>query len=105
MVQSLKAIRPEGSISIIGFLAGFSKDQPTFLDCLSNMCTVRGVLVGSRLQFEQMNEAIDANGIKPVVDDKVFSFEETRDAYQYMWDQKHFGKLTIKIDDPSQSKL
>ena len=105
MVQSLKAIRPEGLISIIGFLAGFSKDQPTFLDCLSNMCTVRGVLVGSRLQFEQMNEAIDANGIKPVVDDKVFSLEETKDAYQYMWDQKHFGKLTIKIDDPSQSKL
>ena len=105
LAQSLKAIRPEGTISIIGFLAGFSKDQPSFLDCLNNMCTVRGVLVGSRLQFEQMNEAIDANGIKPVVDDKVFSLEETKDAYQYMWDQKHFGKLTIKIDDPSQSKL
>ena len=105
MAQSLKAIRPEGTISIIGFLGGFSKDQPSFLDCLNNMCTVRGVLVGSRLQFEQMNEAIDANGIKPVVDDKVFSLEETKDAYQYMWDQKHFGKLTIKIDDPSQSKL
>ena len=24
---------------------------------------------------------------------------------KYMWDQKHFGKLTIKIDDPTQSKL
>lgn len=105
MAQSLKAIRPEGTISIIGFLGGFSKDQPSFLDCLNNMCTVRGVLVGSRLQFEQMNEAIDANGIKPVVDDKVFSLDETKEAYQYMWDQKHFGKLTIKIDDPSQSKL
>ncbi|KAF6229298.1 hypothetical protein HO133_007414 [Letharia lupina] len=105
MAQSLKAIRPEGTISIIGFLGGFSKDQPSFLDCLNNICTVRGVLVGSRQQFEQMNEAIDANGIKPVVDEKVFGLEETKEAYQYMWDQKHFGKLTIKIDDPSQSKL
>lgn len=105
MAQSLKAIRPEGTISIIGFLGGFSKDQPSFLDCLNNICTVRGVLVGSRLQFEQMNEAIDANGIKPVVDEKVFVLEEAKEAYQYMWDQKHFGKLTIKIDDPSQSKL
>lgn len=105
MAQSLKAIRPEGIISIIGFLGGFTKDQPTFLDCLNNICTVRGVLVGSRQQFEQMNEAIDANGIKPVVDEKVFGLEETKEAYQYMWDQKHFGKLTIKIDDPSQSKL
>ena len=105
MAQSLKAIKPEGVISIIGFLGGMSKDQPTFLDCLSNVCTVRGLVVGSRQQFEQMNEAIDASGIKPVVDEKVFGFEETKEAYQYMWDQKHFGKLTVKISDPSQSKL
>ena len=105
MAQSLKAIKPEGVISIIGFLGGMTRDQPSFLDCLNNLCTVRGVMVGSRQQFEQMNEAIDANGIKPVVDEKVFGFEEAKDAYQYMWDQKHFGKLTIKISDPSQSKL
>ena len=105
MAQSLKAIRPEGTISIIGFVGGYSKDQPTFLDCLNHICTVRGILVGSRQQFEQMNEAIDANGIKPVVDEKSFSLEDTKEAYQYMWDQRHFGKLTIKIDDPSHSKL
>ncbi|KAK4693188.1 hypothetical protein P7C71_g4166, partial [Lecanoromycetidae sp. Uapishka_2] len=86
MKQSLQAIRPEGVISIIGFL-------------------VRGVLVGSRQQFEQMNAAIDASNIKPVVDEKVFSLEQVKDAYQHMWDQKHFGKLTIKISDPGQSKL
>ena len=96
--QSLNAIKPEGVISIIGFLGGQSKDQPTFLECLSHVCVVRGVYVGSRLQFIEMNKAIDANGIKPVVDEKVFSFEEAREAYEYMWAQKHFGKLTIKID-------
>lgn len=105
MAQSLRAIRPEGLISIIGFLGGMSKDSPTFLDCLTNVCTVRGVMVGSRQQFEQMNEAIDANKIKPVVDKKVFGLEEVKEAYQYMWDQNHFGKLTIKISEPGQSKL
>lgn len=84
MAQSLKAIKPEGVISIIGFLGGFSKDQPSFLECLNNVCTVRGVLVGSRLQFEAMNEAIDANGLKPVVDEKVFALEELKEACQYM---------------------
>ena len=97
MAQSLKAIKIDGVITIIGFLGGFSKEQPTFLDCLNNVCTVRGVLVGSRLQFESMNRAIEANDIHPIVDDKVFTLEELKDAYQYMWDQKHFGKLTIKI--------
>ena len=105
MRQSLQAIKPEGVISIIGFLGGFSKDQPSFLESLSSMCTVRGVFVGSRQQFEAMNAAIDANNIKPVVDEKVFGLEELKDAYQYMWEQKHFGKLTIKIDDGGQSKL
>ncbi|KAL9035681.1 MAG: hypothetical protein Q9214_006469 [Letrouitia sp. 1 TL-2023] len=86
MAQSLKAIKPEGVISIIGFLGGMAKQQPSFLECLTCMCTVRGVLVGSRLQFEQMNEAIDATGIKPVVDQKVFALEELKEAYQYMID-------------------
>ena len=70
----------------------------TFLECLNNICTVRGVLVGSRQQFEDMNRAIEANDIKPVVDEKVFTLDETKEAYQYMWDQKHFGKLCIKIN-------
>ena len=55
-------------------------------------------MVGSRLQFEDMNRAIEANDIHPVVDEKVFNLTELKDAYQYMWDQKHFGKLTIKIE-------
>jgi NADPH:quinone reductase-like Zn-dependent oxidoreductase len=97
MKQSLAAVKIDGVIAIIGFLGGMSKDQPTFLECLNNICTVRGVLVGSRLQFEEMNRAIEANGIKPVVDEKVFALEELKEAYQYQWDQKHFGKLCIKI--------
>lgn len=98
MAQSLKAIAMEGVISIIGFIGGFSKEQPTFLDCLSNLCTVRGLLVGSRLQFEDMNRAIEANNIHPVVDKKKFALTELKDAYQYMWDQKHFGKLVVTMD-------
>ena len=84
MAQSLKAIKIDGVISIIGFVGGMNKEQPTFLDCLSHMCTVRGILVGNRIQFEDMNRAIDANGIKPVVDEKIFTLEELKEAYQYM---------------------
>jgi len=97
MAQSLKAIAIDGVISIIGFIGGMDKDQPTFLETLNNICTVRGILVGSRLQMEDMTRAIEANDIHPVVDEKVFTLEELKEAYQYMWDQKHFGKLTIKV--------
>lgn len=79
MAQSLKAIKIDGVISIIGFLGGNTKEQPSFLDALSNVCTVRGLLVGSRNQFEDMNRAIEANGIRPVVDEKVFTLEEAKE--------------------------
>ncbi|KAI9761067.1 MAG: hypothetical protein M1835_008227 [Candelina submexicana] len=93
------AIKIDGVINIIGFLGGAkSEDQPSFLECLTNICTVKDGFVGSRQEFEAMNRAIEAKNIKPVVDKKVFSFEEAKEAYQYMWDQKHFGKLTIKIE-------
>jgi len=98
LAQSLKAVRFEGVISIIGFLGGAeAENQPTFLDCLMNICTTRGVLVGSRLQFEAMNQAVEACDIHPVVDERKFKLEEAKEAYQYMWDQKHFGKLCITI--------
>jgi D-arabinose 1-dehydrogenase-like Zn-dependent alcohol dehydrogenase len=45
-----------------------------------NICTVRGVLVGSRSQFEEMNRAIEACKIKPVVDKKVFTLEQTKES-------------------------
>ena len=99
MQQSLNAIANEGVISIIGFLGGVkAENQPTMLDALMNICTIRGILVGSRIQFEEMNRAIEANDIKPVVDEKVFTLETTKEAYEYMWAQKHFGKLCIKIE-------
>lgn len=98
MAQSLKAIRIDGVITIIGFVGGQTDQQPTFLDALMNLCTVRGVLVGSRAQFEDMNRAIEANDIHPIVDKQVFTLDQTKDAYQYMWEQKHFGKLAIKIE-------
>lgn len=98
MAQSLKAIKIDGVISLIGFVAAGGKEQPTFLDALSNFCTVRGLLVGSREQFEAMNRAVEANNIKPVVDPKVFSFDQAKEAYQYQWEAKHFGKVCIRID-------
>ncbi|CAN9361734.1 unnamed protein product [Alternaria alternata] len=91
------AVAIDGVISIIGFIGGLSKEQPTFLDCLSNLCTVRGLLVGSRVQFEDMNKAIEANNIHPIADKQEFSLEQLKEAYQYMFDQKNFGKVTIKI--------
>ncbi|KAK0311175.1 hypothetical protein LTR01_003169 [Friedmanniomyces endolithicus] len=80
--QSLKAIAIDGVITIIGFLGGVKGEEPSFVECLNNVCTVRGVLVGSRMMFEQMNRAVEANNIKPLIDQKTFKLEEAKEAYQ-----------------------
>ncbi|KAK5951751.1 hypothetical protein OHC33_007043 [Knufia fluminis] len=97
MEQSMKAIKPEGIITVIGFVGGAGAEkQPSTLDALTNMCTIRGILVGSKKQFQDMNRAIDAGNIHPVVD-KTFEFEQAKEAYQYQWDQKHVGKVVIQL--------
>lgn len=51
--QSFEAIKFGGVISVIGFVGGV-EGGPGFLEPLLRICTVRGLLVGSRVQFEAM---------------------------------------------------
>jgi NADPH:quinone reductase-like Zn-dependent oxidoreductase len=97
--QSFKAIKLEGVISIIGFVGGMDpKKIPNVLETLTHICTVRGVYVGSKALMNDMVSAIEASNIHPVVDEKVFTLEQTKEAYEYMWGQNHFGKVAIKIE-------
>ncbi|KAH7329433.1 hypothetical protein B0I35DRAFT_474038 [Stachybotrys elegans] len=100
MKQSLAAIRPDGIISIIGFRGGQSKEQPSFLDCLGNVCTARGIFVGHRLHMEEMCDAIEANPdkLRPIVDPKTFKLEQLKEAFDYMWNSKHQAKVVIDLD-------
>lgn len=53
--------------------------------------------MGSRAQFDDMNRTIEANGIKPVVDERMFEMAHLKEADQDMWEQRHFGKMMVKI--------
>jgi NADPH:quinone reductase-like Zn-dependent oxidoreductase len=46
--------------------------------------------------FEDMNRAIEANRMKPVID-KTFAFEEAREALKYMESGSHFGKIVVRF--------
>ncbi|KAH7029142.1 zinc-binding oxidoreductase [Microdochium trichocladiopsis] len=97
--QSLKAVKMEGIITIIGFLGGIEATPGTgLLQTLFHGCIVRGVYVGSKELFEDMVAAIEAGDIHPVVDKKIFKFDQVKEAYEYMKAQKHFGKLVIEIE-------
>ncbi|RDW58629.1 alcohol dehydrogenase-3 [Coleophoma cylindrospora] len=96
--QSFKAIKLGGLISVIGYRGGISGEAPAFVEIIRRNCILRGVLVGNRQHLEEMIHAIDANRIKPILDPKEWKLEELKEAYEYMLESKHLGKVTIRID-------
>ena len=50
--------------------------------------------VGSIEELENMLQAMELHEIKPIVD-RVFSINNTKEAYKYLKSGKHFGKVCI----------
>ncbi|HTM48358.1 MAG TPA: NAD(P)-dependent alcohol dehydrogenase [Bryobacteraceae bacterium] len=92
--KSLKAVRMGGRISLIGNVAGGGEVNPVPL--LMKNVRMQGIFVGSREMFENMNRAISAHGLRPVVD-RVFGFDQAREAMHYMESGAHFGKICIRV--------
>jgi NADPH:quinone reductase-like Zn-dependent oxidoreductase len=92
--KSIRAVKLGGRISLIGLLAGGGQIDP--MPMLLKSVTLRGIFVGSREMFEEMNRAMETNRLHPVID-RVFPFEEARDAYRYLESGAHFGKVCIAV--------
>ena len=90
--RSFLATRLGGRIAVIGLLSGMAQVDP--MPILRRNLRVQGLYVGSKQMFEGMNRAIEANGLKPVID-RVFPFAEAKEAYRHLKGQGHFGKIVI----------
>jgi NADPH:quinone reductase-like Zn-dependent oxidoreductase len=91
--QSIDALATNGAIALIGVLTqGAITPHPLMMKA----GTLRGLLVGSRALFEDLNTALEANKIKPLID-RVFPFEQAAAAYAYQASQQLFGKVVITV--------
>ena len=91
--QSIEAVRIGGHVAMIGVLTRGAVD-PTPI--LRKSIRLNGVYVGSRAMFLAMNAAIEAGGLKPVIDRR-FAFADAPDAYRCMETAGHFGKIVIEF--------
>jgi len=94
--KSLQAVRIGGRVSLIGVLSGRGSEIDP-MPILFKSLTVQGIYVGSREMFEAMNQTIQQHQIKPIID-RVFPFNEAREAYRYLKSAAHFGKVVISLD-------
>ncbi|HHP7237882.1 zinc-dependent alcohol dehydrogenase family protein [Longibacter sp.] len=93
--NSLEVLRPNGHISIVGFLSG----RQSSIDLVTlnlKRATLHGLSVGNRQDFEEMLHAIDHQAIRPVID-RVFPFSEAAEAFRYVESAQHVGKVVIEL--------
>jgi NADPH:quinone reductase-like Zn-dependent oxidoreductase len=93
--RSLRAVRIGGSVAQVGVLSE-SSDPIEIPLLLHKQVNLRGMYVGSRADFDEMNRAIVQSHLKPVIDE-VFSFEQLAAGLRRMESGAHFGKLVIRL--------
>lgn len=93
--RSLQSVRVGGRIGLIGVLGGLTGDVDHTKILLKGI-DVQGIYVGSREMFEAMNRAISLHQIKPIID-RVFPFNEVKEAYHHLQSGAHFGKIVIRL--------
>jgi NADPH:quinone reductase-like Zn-dependent oxidoreductase len=92
--QSLMCVRTGGMISIIGVLSGGTMTAQLGRIVLKQV-RMQGIGVGHRNAFEAMLRAIERHKLEPVID-RVFAFEELKEAMAYLKSGRHFGKICIR---------
>ncbi|KAI4716114.1 alcohol dehydrogenase [Aureobasidium sp. EXF-10727] len=100
MEQCFNALARFGTISLVGFLGGV--EGATMPDCftpvLMKAAKVQGIFVGTREDQEDLCAFLEEKKIslKPLVD-KVFEFEDSAKAFEYLYSGAHTGKVVIKL--------
>lgn len=93
--QSIEAVAIGGNIALIGVLTGAGGEVPTAL-LMSRQASLRGLVVGSRRDQMDFVRAIDATGIRPVIDSS-FPLEKIADAFRHEESGRHFGKICLEF--------
>jgi NADPH:quinone reductase-like Zn-dependent oxidoreductase len=91
--RSIAATRIAGTIALVGVLTGGQIDPAPIM---RKSIRIQGLYVGSRRMFMDMNAALAAHQIHPVIH-RTFTFEEVREAFHALADAQHFGKIVIRV--------
>ncbi|KAF5580714.1 uncharacterized protein FSUBG_13318 [Fusarium subglutinans] len=99
--QDISFLRQRGgTVSLVGFLDGTGGDwQPAAIMALmGKSARIKGIATGSKEDYLSLNKFLQENKVSlaPLVD-RVFSFEDSPAAFDYLYSGKHVGKVIIKL--------
>lgn len=96
ILESLKAVRPGGEVTLVGFLSDTGPDI-NYFTLKRSTSTVRSVSVGDRAMLEQLVRAVTALKIRPVID-QTFDFDHAVEAFHHLHHGQHVGSVVIRLD-------
>ncbi|MCM3630306.1 NAD(P)-dependent alcohol dehydrogenase [Paenibacillus glycanilyticus] len=94
--QSILAARIEGMVHLVGIVPPIGRIDP--VPVIFGAVTVRGVRVGSRQLFEEMNAFMERKNIHPILGRR-FAFEDAKSAFVHQLNGPDFGKIIVNIDN------
>ena len=94
--QSFIAARTGAHVAIIGAVGGFDIDTMPFAIVQAKRLCLQAVTVGSRRDQVDMVRAIEAHGLRPVID-STFPLERLADAFRHLQAGSQVGKICIEI--------
>jgi NADPH:quinone reductase-like Zn-dependent oxidoreductase len=95
MQRSINALARGGKIMLIGLLTGRDGSVNPY-PLMFKGGAIHGVYVGDRGMLLEMTRALEANGLRPVID-RVFPFEQAIDAFKYHASGQMVGKVVIRL--------
>jgi NADPH:quinone reductase-like Zn-dependent oxidoreductase len=70
---------------------------PNYGGIIGKNLVIKGIAAGSRAMLARLVRAVAANGITAEID-RVFPFDQAREALEYLKSASHVGKVMIKVD-------
>ncbi|KAI5456965.1 hypothetical protein BGZ63DRAFT_495097 [Mariannaea sp. PMI_226] len=100
LLKSVAAVKRRGQVSQVGFLSGHGQGDIFNLvkSLISKACSIVGIQVGTKRDLEEFMEFIGLAKLElaPGID-RIFPFEQSLDALDYMRKQNAVGKVVIEM--------
>ncbi|OZB61197.1 MAG: alcohol dehydrogenase [Lysobacterales bacterium 14-68-21] len=96
LAQSIDAAAMHGFIGVVGFMGG-DEASIRLTQAVLKRLRIQGLSVAPLEQHERMVAAIEQGRLEPVVD-RVFGFDQLREAMEFMASGQHFGKVVIDFE-------
>jgi NADPH:quinone reductase-like Zn-dependent oxidoreductase len=92
---SVDALAVGGRVASVGLLGGRTTEL-AIPPMIRKLASIHGTTVGSRKSFERFIAAVDAGGLRPVID-STFTTDNAAEAFKRVASSEHIGKVAVHV--------